>query len=289
MGDMNINTFEHSSSLDKLNELCDTLDPHNLVKVSTCEMKGSSTSIDLILTNQRHHFKHTHAFKTGLSDFHKIVTTCCKSTYVRLQPIRIQYRSYKNFNENDFLSDLWCVPFEQAHSLPNSELPYEKFKTLYSEVVDKHAPLKHRILRGNQAPFMTRDLSKQIMIRSRLRNNFNQHKTAQNWNAYKSQCNKCLSMRRKTVKKHFSSLCDEKGVPHKKFWDAVQPFLNDKGSHGNENYTLLENVEFIRDNRNISEIFNDHYINITENITGEKQEGSHFANLNNNKLRERGS
>ena len=120
---------------------------------------------------------------------------------------------------------------------------------------------------------MTRGLSKQIMIRSRLRNKFNQHKTAQNWNAYKSQRNKCLSMRRKSVKKHFSSLCDENGVPHKKFWDAVQPFLNDKGSHGNENYTLLENGKLIRDNRNISEIFNDHYINIIENITGGKQEG----------------
>ena len=127
-------------------------------------------------------------------------------------------------------------------------------KTLYSEVVDKHAPLKHRVLRGNQASFMTRGLSKQIMIRSRLRNKFNQHKTAQNWNAYKSQRNKCLSMRRKSVKKHFCSLCDENGVPHKKFWDAVQPFLNDKGSHGNENYTLLENGKLIRDNRNISEI-----------------------------------
>ena len=82
-------------------------------------------------------------------------------------------------------------------------------------------------------------------------------------------------------------MCDENGVPHKKFWDAVLPFLNDKGSHGNENYTLLENRKPIRDNRNISEIFNDHYINIIENITGGKQEGSHFADLNNKEQIER--
>ena len=50
MGDMNVNTLEHSLSLDKLNELCDTLGLYNLIKVSTCEMKGSSTYIDLILT-----------------------------------------------------------------------------------------------------------------------------------------------------------------------------------------------------------------------------------------------
>ena len=62
MGDMNINTLEHSPILDKINELCDTLGLYNLIKVSTSEMKGSSTSIDLILTNCKHHFKHTHAF-----------------------------------------------------------------------------------------------------------------------------------------------------------------------------------------------------------------------------------
>ena len=85
------------------------------------------------------------------------------------------------------MSDLQAVPFEEAaHSLPNSELAYEKFKMLHSEVVDKHAPLKYRVLRGNHAPFLTKDLSK-IMIKSRLRNKFNKHKTTQNRNAFTAQ------------------------------------------------------------------------------------------------------
>ena len=85
MGDLNINIMEHSSSLDKFTEMCDTVDLHNLTKVSTCEMNESSTSIDLI--NNKHNFKHTHAFEIGLSDFHKVVVTCFKSTYQRLRPI----------------------------------------------------------------------------------------------------------------------------------------------------------------------------------------------------------
>ena len=106
MSDMNIDTLEHSSSLDKPNELCDTLGLHNLIKVSTCGIKGSSSSIDVILTNCRYRFKHTHAFETGLSDFHKIVVTCFKNTYERLWPINIRYRSYENFYRDAFLSDL---------------------------------------------------------------------------------------------------------------------------------------------------------------------------------------
>ena len=185
-----------------------------------------------------------------------MVTTCFKNTYERLRPINIKNRSYKNFNRDTFLSDLQAVPFEEALSLENSELAYEKFKMLYSEVVEKHAPIKHKVLRGNQAPFITRDLSKQIMIRSRLRNKFNKHKTTENWKAYKSQRNKCTSMRRNNIRKHFSTLSNDTGAPTKKFWDSVTPFLNDKGSHGNENYSLIEDGKLITDEGRVSEIFN---------------------------------
>ena len=170
---MNINTLEYSSSLNKLSEFCDTLDLHNLIKVSTCEMQHTSSLIDLILTNRKNCFKHSHAFETGLSDFHKLVTTCFKNTYEKLQPINIQYRSYKDFQEDAFLSDLQAAPFDHVLDLLNSEMACNKFKSLFDEVVEKHAPLKKKVLRGNQALFMTKELSKEIMVRSRLRNKFN--------------------------------------------------------------------------------------------------------------------
>ena len=73
-------------------------------------------------------------------------------------------------------------------------------------------------------------------------------------------------------------MCSTIGIPNKKFSDSVKPFLSDKGSHGNENYSLLENGQITKDEKEISEIFNDHVI---ENITGEKQEGSHSGGINN--------
>ena len=276
VGDMNINTLEYSSSLNKLSEFCDTLDLHNLIKVSTCEMQHTSSLIDLILTNRKNCFKHSHAFETGLSDYHKLVTTCFKNTYEKLQPIKIQYRSYKDFQEDAFLSDLQAAPFDHVLDLPNSEMAYNKFKSLFDKVVEKHVPLKKKVLRGNQAPFMTKELSKEIMVRSRLRNKFNKHKTTENWKAYKAQRNKCVAVRRKSIKEHFSSLY----TPNRKFWDTVKPFLNDKGSHGHENITLLEDGEIIREGYKISEIFNDHYVNIIKNITGKKQEESQVTNIN---------
>ena len=38
------------------------------------------------------------------------------------------------------------------------------------KLLNKHAPWKKKFVRGNQMPFITKDLSKEIMKRSRTRN-----------------------------------------------------------------------------------------------------------------------
>ena len=41
------------------------------------------------------------------------------------------------------------------------------------KIVGKHAPVKQKVLRGNNAPFMNRILSKEFMKRSKLKNYYN--------------------------------------------------------------------------------------------------------------------
>ena len=179
------------------------------------------------------------------------------------------------------ISELYYLKKHTVHPTVNWLM-----KMLYSEVVDRHALFKHRVLRGNQALFMTKGLSRQIMIRSRLRNKFNKHKTTQNWNAYKAQRNKCILIRTHNILHHFSSLCDNGGTSIKVL-GLGQAFFSEKRSHGNENYTLLENGKLIEDHREISEIFNNHYVNVIKNITSKKQERSHSDCLSNRNETER--
>ena len=60
------------------------------------------TCIDLTLTNWPRSFQNSCVIKTGLSDFHKLVVTVMKTTYKKLQPKIIAYRSYKYFNNDRF-------------------------------------------------------------------------------------------------------------------------------------------------------------------------------------------
>ena len=47
-------------------------------------------------------------------------------------------------------------------------------------LTDSFAPIKKKYARGNQTPFMSKTLFKEIMTRSKLRNKYLKHKTEEN-------------------------------------------------------------------------------------------------------------
>ena len=57
-----------------------------------------------------------------------------------------------------------------------SNLSNDMFTDLFMGIFNKHAPLKFKVVRANNNPFMTKDLRKAIMKRSKLKNEFNKKK-----------------------------------------------------------------------------------------------------------------
>ena len=106
MGDFNIDVKLKGNDHRKLEEFCDMFNLTNLVDSETCVTNSHKSTIDLILTNKTSSFQKTLATETGLSDFHKLVSTFLKSRYSRLKPKIVYYRNYKNFNQSNFLKDL---------------------------------------------------------------------------------------------------------------------------------------------------------------------------------------
>ena len=69
-----------------------------------------------------------------------------------------------------------------------------------------HAPLKKKIFRGNDTPFLNKDLRKAVYTRSRPRNRYFENPTKENEMSYKKQRNKCVSLRKKSVTQHFPKI-----------------------------------------------------------------------------------
>ena len=73
-------------------------------------------------------------------------------------------------------------------------------------VLDVDAPLKYKYLRGEQQPFMNKELSKAIMKRSGSRNIYIKSRISNNRNNYVKQRNLCVNILRKTKRNYYTIL-----------------------------------------------------------------------------------
>ena len=87
-------------------DLRDTFALTNLVKDKTCLKNKNGNLLAVIHTNGPNCFQNTVMSETGLSDCHKLVTTIFRSTFIKLPPKTIRYRSYKTFNKQNFVYEL---------------------------------------------------------------------------------------------------------------------------------------------------------------------------------------
>ena len=81
--------------------------------------------------------------------------------------------------------------------------PYNKLMQIFSEVLDYHAPVKQKVVRANQAPFMTKDLSKPIMMKSKTNNQYVKWLSRENYLAFKRAKNEYTSINKKVKKDYF--------------------------------------------------------------------------------------
>ena len=105
---------------------------------------------------------------------------------------------------------------------------HNTFAEKFCNVINKQAPLKNKTIRGNQAPFMTKELPKAIMTRSRLINIFIKNKNKQNCQAFVKQRNTYTKLRKKAIKFHFAKVTGNCMMTNRYFWKTVKPFLNSK-------------------------------------------------------------
>ena len=59
-------------------------------------------------------------------------------------------------------------------------------------------------------------------------------------------------------------------VLNRAFWNLVKPFLSNKGGSAGSDISLVKNNEIVTDDQQLTEIFNDHYINIADKSNGVK-------------------
>ena len=201
----------------------------------------------------------SHNFETGLSDCHKLVCSILRASFKKLPPKIIKYRDQKHFDQKKFLHDL-DSKLLQGDLYRNCDDPYDKLSEIFVDILNHHAPLKEKQIRGNHAPFMTKELSKAIMEKSKSRNKYLKWPSRENYVSYKKSKNKCNSLTKKAKKIFFKEATKDGIMSNKKFWSTAKPFITNKGCISNDFISVEKDGDLMSNEKETVELFNQNYI-----------------------------
>ena len=126
LGDLNCDI---SNPLDNYNkgrcllDICDIYDLDSLNNSPTRISSQRFSCLDVILTNVPGYFRESGTLEVGLSD-HCLVYTVINKKLPQPKAETSRVRSFKNFDEGSFCSDLSLVPFSTAYVFDDPEDVY---------------------------------------------------------------------------------------------------------------------------------------------------------------------
>ena len=203
-----IGDFNAQASDTSVKDFCDVYSFKYLINEPTCYKSPNNLKcLDLMLINRQHSFQNSCVIDTRLSDFYKMTVTVLRSYFLKAEPKIVLYRDYKQFSNNEFRS---IINTNNGNLQNSNDTSLNSFMYVCKEALDKVAPLKQKYIRANNDPFMNKDITKAIMKRTRLRNNYLKHRCDANRKAYNAQRSLCFSLERKANLDYYNKLNHKK-------------------------------------------------------------------------------
>ena len=95
----------------------------------------------------------------------------------------------KNSKKTMFLHALYVAPFHVSEIFDEVDDAYWMCSTLLQEIVNEHAPIKQKTIKGNHIPYMNGELRRAINVKRMLKRKFTKCNSNMNWVKYRKQRN----------------------------------------------------------------------------------------------------
>ena len=165
LGDFNVTDDEHH-----MKSFWENYGLKNLIgNLYACSNLSNPAFIDLILTNVPcSSFKSTCVGEKGLSDFNFMTLTVMRKIFKKYHPKTINYRSNKSVSNDEYRKTL--LNNLSKGNFINDDDSFHRFCHRNLNALNKHAPHKKKHAQVNKKPFLNKELSKAIMIQTKLQN-----------------------------------------------------------------------------------------------------------------------
>ena len=232
----------------------------------TCE---TATLIDHIATTYPINIFKSGILKLALSDHYMVYCIRKLNGSISKNHKSIKTRNMKKFSEEAFLRDVASIDWEQALGFSSdANLLVQQFSDAFSEVIEKHAPLRQIRVSEKYCPWINSDLKNLIRTRDRLKRSAVKHKSQHLMNSYKQYRNQANALNKKLKKQYFSDKINKNKGNMKDSWQTINQLLN-KRSQSTNIVSLKESNQTIFDKQRISNKMNEYFCSIGERLAAD--------------------
>ncbi len=261
-GDFNCDMLTRYALSSKIKDLCFSLSLKQLIEEPTRITSHSSTLLDLILTNSaRINIAKSGVIDLGVSD-HSLVYVIRKFKRYRGEPKLIKVRSYKNFVEENFLTDLRYADWSFFLNFNDLDQACEIFNTITKTVAEKHAPFFAHKIKGKLQAWVTPEFILAIKERDFLRKTANKSKSITDWEKFTQKRNQVNRMNFTLKRDFFNNLLTEDAKRPKKLWNTLKKLVPDGKATNTNVKRLVVDGEEVTDPKGIADHFNKFFVNV---------------------------
>ncbi len=268
LGDLNCDFLPdvYTKEVSDLKFVCDLHQLQQQIRLPTRVTDHSKTLIDLYFTSNPELYVDCGVIQTSISD-HYMIYAIRKGKPVKSVNNVIDYRCYKNFNEESFLNDLFDVPWINVKKCDNVDDALHVWQCMFNDVVNKHIPKKTKRVRSAPSPWLNNIIIKQMSRRDYLHRKAVRSNSVSDWSAYKLCRNKVTGMMRESKKRYFEKSIDDCTGDSGKLWKTLNTILPKKRSVSPSSLDIDGKV--LESDSDICNGFNKHFVDVARKLIDE--------------------
>ena len=220
LGDFNLDISKNCNSR-KVRSLAENSHMRQLINECTRITDKSRTIIDLIFVSRPELVVSSGVHSLGLSD-HSLIYVVRKHKQIKLPPRTVKSRSFKQFNDMEFISTIQDIDWDQVSCIDSVDDALTKWQTLFIEACDKHAPFKEKRIKGHLPEWVNDDFLKLSKDRDYYYAKAHKTNNQEGWKKAKSLRNKVNNMRFYLKKNYCKDAISKNMHNSKNLWKTIK-------------------------------------------------------------------
>ena len=172
----------------------------------------------------------------------------------KIPPKKFEYRSFKNYNKSEFITDLNQVPWSVVDGVENVDVAIFLWEKLFSEIANEHAPLKIKRAKGSKTPWVTSKLAEMKRDKDYHLKKARSTNSTYHWGMYRKLRNYTNHEEKNLKSKYFCQIIEEAKGDSCEMWRAIKQVL--PSTKQSTVSSISENGKWHTENLSVAKIMN---------------------------------